>query len=163
MWPFLTKAMEKRRLRATFGQFLSEDMPRDIQEMLNGRSGQLPPPKKEDICYVALQVCGDTPEEIQRHLAQAIDIVINHGGMVEEIMSSIVMATFKPTPDSSHPSTNAVSDKLGPTVRAVHGRGEYLRGAIGSGSRFSYGTIFPHMQRMLETLFALEFGASKEI
>ena len=78
-------------------------------------------------------------------------------------MSSIAIATFKPMPDSSQPSTNAVSEKLGPNVRAVHGRGEYLRGAIGSDKRFSYGTIFPHMQRMLEALFALEFGASKEI
>jgi hypothetical protein len=80
--------------------------------------------------------------------------------MVEEIMSGIVTATFKP---ASVSSTNAVSGKLGPNVRAVHGRGVYPRGAIGSGKRSTYGTIFPHMPRMLETLFALEFGASKEI
>jgi len=163
MWPFLTKAIARRRLRAAFGQFLSEETLRDIQEMSNGRSGRLPPPEQEDLCYVVLQVRGDTPEEIQHHLAQAIDVVIDHGGMVEEIMSGIVTATFKPASDSAQPSAKAVSGKLGANVRAVYGRGVYLRGAIGLGKRFTYGTIFPHMQRMLETLFALEFGVSKEI
>ena len=160
MWPFLTKAIAKMRLRAAFGQFLSEETLRDIQETLNGRSGQLPPPEHEDVCYMALQVRGITPEEIQHHLAQAIEVVIDRGGMVEVIMSGIVMATFKPMSISS---TSAVSEKLGPNVKAVHGRGEYLRGAIGSNKHLTYGTIFPHMQQMLETLFALEFGASKEI
>jgi hypothetical protein len=163
MWPFLTKVITKKRQRAAFGQFLSEETFRDIQETSNLRSGQLPPPEQEEICYIALQVRGNTPEEIQHHLARAIDVVIDHGGMVEQIMSGIVTATFKPTLDSSKPSTHAASGELGPNVRAVYGRGTYLRGAIGSGERFTHGTIFPHMQRMLETLFALEFGASKEI
>jgi len=160
MWPFLTKTIARRRLPAAFGQFLSEESLRDLQETSTGRSGQLPPPEQEEICYIALQVRGDSPEEIRRHLAQAIDVVIDHGGMVEAIMSGIVTATFKPMSVSS---TSAVSNQLGPNVRAVYGRGAYLRGAIGSGKPFTYGTIFPHMQRMLETLFALEFGASKEI
>ena len=163
MWPFLTDMIAKRRLRAAFGQFLSEEDLRNVQETLSGRSGQLPPPEHEDVCYMTLQVRGDTSEEIQHHLAQAIEVVIDHGGMVEEIMSGIVTATFKPAPDSSQPSTNATLCELGPNVRAVYGRGIYLRGAIGSGKRFTHGTIFPHMQRILETLFALEFGATKEI
>jgi hypothetical protein len=163
MWPFFTKAIARRRLRVAFGQFLSEETLRDIQETSHRRSGRLPPPEREETCYVVLQVRGDSPEEIQHHLAQAIDVVIDHGGMVEEIMSGIVTATFKPAPDASQPSRNGMLRKLGPNVRAVHGRGTYLRGAIGSNKHLTYGTIFPHMQRMLETLFALEFGASKEI
>jgi hypothetical protein len=145
MWPFLTKAIAKRRLRAAFGQFLSEETLRDIQERSAGGSRQLPSPAQEDICYMALQVRGNTPEEIQHHLAQTIEVVIDHGGMVEVIMSGIVTATFKPTSVSS---TNAVSEKLGPNVRAVYGRGEYLRGAIGSDKHLTYGTIFPHMQML---------------
>ena len=163
MWPFLTKAIARRRLRAAFGQFLSEETLRDIQEMSHRRSGRLPPSEQEETCYVALQVRGDSPEEIQHHLAQVIDVVIDHGGMVEEIMSGIVTATFKPAPDVSQLSRNAMLRKLGPNVRAVHGRGTFLRGAIGSGRRFTHGMIFPRVQQMLETLFALEFGASKEI
>jgi hypothetical protein len=161
MWQFLTSVIAKRRLRTAFGQYLSEDMLRDIQEMSNGRSGQLPQPEQEDVCYVALQVRGDTTEEIQRHLAQAIDVVLDHGGMVDVIMSSIVTATFNPQSDVAQPPTNMLG-KLGPNVRAVYGRGEYLRGLVGSSRRFSYGTIFPHIQPMLETLFALEFGTAKE-
>jgi hypothetical protein len=79
------------------------------------------------------------------------------------IMSSIVTVSFRPTSGLSQPSTHAVLGKLGPNVRAVYGRGEYLHGAIGSGKRFSHGTIFPHMQQLLETLFTLEFGASKDV
>jgi len=103
MWQFFTNVIAKRRLRTAFGQYLSESTLRDIQEMSNGRSGQLPRPKQEQVCYVVLQVRGDIAEEIQQHLAQAIDVVLDHGGMVEVIMSFIVTATFNPQSDVSQP------------------------------------------------------------
>jgi hypothetical protein len=119
MWPFLRNSMTKMRLRATFGNFLSEEALRRIQQMSNERSRELPSPEKEEICYIVLQVCGDTPEEIQHHLSFAIDIVIDDGGVVEDIMSSIVTATFKPTPALPQPRANATAGKLGANVRAV--------------------------------------------
>jgi len=161
MWQFFTNVIAKRRLRTAFGQYLSESTLRDIQEMSNGRSGQLPRPKQEQVCYVVLQVRGDIAEEIQQHLAQAIDVVLDHGGMVEVIMSFIVTATFNPQSDVLQPPTNMLG-KLGPNVRAVYSCGEYLRGPVGSSRWFSFGTIFPHIQPMLETLFTLEFGTAKE-
>ena len=76
-------------------------------------------------------------------------------------MSFIVTATFNPQSDVSQPPTNMLG-KLGPNVRAVYSCGEYLRGPVGSSRWFSFGTIFPHIQPMLEKLFALEFGTAKE-
>ena len=76
-------------------------------------------------------------------------------------MSSIVTATFNSQSDVSQPPANMLG-KLGLNVRAVYGHGEFLRGPMGSSRRFGYGTIFPHIQPMLETLFTLEFGTAKE-
>ena len=64
--------------------------------------------------------------------------------------------------DVSQPPANMLG-KLGLNVRAVYGHGEFLRGPMGSSRRFGYGTIFPHIQPMLEKLFALEFGTAKEV
>jgi len=57
----------------------------------------------------------------------------------------------------------ALLDQLGPNVRVVYGHGERLRGAIGSQTRFAYGTVLKDFGKMLESLFQVEFGSSKEL
>jgi hypothetical protein len=163
MWPFWKKSISRRRLRP-FAKFLSKETLGDIHEsLMQGSPNELPPLQMEDVRYAVLQVRDDTPEDIQRHLSHAFDIVMDDKGMVEDIMSSIVTVIFKPTFLSPDFSMDAFLGKLGPNVRAVHGHGEFLRGTIGSPKRFTYGTIFPNINKTLETLFQLEFGSSKEI
>jgi hypothetical protein len=109
------------------------------------------------------QVRDDTSEDIQTHLSKALEMALNAGGFVEGITSSIVTVIFKPPADSRERPVDAFLSKLGTSVRAVHGHGEFLRGTVGIPRRFAYGTIFPKFGRMLEILLHLEFGSSKEI
>jgi hypothetical protein len=158
MWLFRKKSISRRQLRP-FARFLSKEALRDIQENPN----EFPPLQMEDIRYVVMQVRDDTPEHIQQHLSHAIDTVIDDGGVVEDIVSSILTVIFKPTFHSRDFSMDDLLAKLGPNVRAVYGDGKFLPGTIGSPRRFNYGTLFPDISRTLETLFLLEFGTSRGI
>jgi len=163
MWSFRGKRIRKAQIRGAFGKFISEQGLRGIERSLETPSNEFPLLKKEAIRYVILQVRDDTPEDVQHHLAQALEILIEHDGVIEDFMSSIVTVTFKPTPDTNKPSLDALVGKLGPDVRAIYGCGEFPRGTYGSQGRFNYGTIFPHIGIKLEALFQLQFGTSKAI
>ena len=158
VWLFRKKPASKTELGA-FANFASEEGLRHIEE----GSGKSPPPRRENIRYIVLQVRDDTPEDLQRHLDQALEIVVNQGGVVESIMSSIVSVIFKPTPDPQDRPVDALLGKLGSNVRVVYGHGECLRGFLGIPAAFSHGTILPNFNRTLEILLHLEFGSSTEI
>jgi len=158
VWLFRKKSVPKTELGA-FANFVSEEGLRHIEES----SGKSPPPRKENIRYIVLQVRDDTPEDLQRHLDQALEVVVSQGGVVESIMSSIVSVIFKPTPDPQDRPVDALLSRLGSNVRAVYGHGECLRGFLGIPAAFSHGTILPNFNRTLEILLHLEFGSSTEI
>jgi hypothetical protein len=117
VWLFRKKSVPKTELGA-FANFVSEVGLRHIEES----SGKSPPPRRENIRYIVLQVRDDTPEDLQRHLEQALEIVVRQGGVVESIMSSIVSVIFKPTPDPQDRPVDALLGRLGSNVRAVYGR-----------------------------------------
>jgi len=164
MWSFWKRRAQKAQLRAAFGKFVSEQTLQEIEKSIDNPSHRIPIPplEMETIGYVILQVRSETSEHIPRHLAGALDTVLKHQGIVEEIMSSIFVATFKNTRDSHTQLITALQDKLGSDVRAVHGYGEFARGNYGSQIRLTYGTIFPDISTKLEALLKLEFGAWKE-
>lgn len=158
VWLFRRQS-DFQALAAAFSKFMSKDELRKISE----NTKTLPALKGETIHYVLLQVRDDTPEMVQRYLSSAIGSVVNDGGMVEGIMSSLVSGIFEP---ASHPPEWSMADlltRLGPDARAVFGQGEYLRGGLGSERRFTCGTIFPKFDKMPEALFRLEFGSSSEL
>lgn len=117
----------------------------------------------EAVSYLIFQVRGDSPDVMQRHLAQAFEIIMDNDCLIENIMSSIAVATFRTKVATYEQLLEALHTRLGPNIRVVHGRGEYPRGIFGSQRRLSYGTIFPDITSKLETLFAMEFGTSREI
>ena len=158
MWLFRKNRISKRQLRA-FADFVSKEGMLSIQE----NSKEFPALQKEEIYYIIFQVRDETPELLQRCLSVALEIVLNHGGTVENIMSSVVSVIFKPTEDQLESAMAALLSSLGPNIRAVHGHGEYLRGVFGSQKRFSYGTIFPNFHGILQLLFQLDFGSSKNV
>jgi hypothetical protein len=158
VWLFRKKSVSKTEFGA-FANFVPEQGLRHIEE----GSAKSPSPRKEDVRYIVLQVRDDTPEDLQRHLDQALEIVVNQGGIVESIMSSIVSVIFKPTPDPQDRPVDALLARLGLNVRAVYGHGECLRGFLGIPAAFSHGTILPNFNRTLEILLHLEFGSSAEI
>lgn len=158
MWLFRKSENSKRQLRA-FSAFLSKEELLSLQE----KSNDFPALQKEKIYYVVFQVRDETPESIQHCLSVALEVVLDHGGMVENVMSSVVMAVFKSTENQVESAVAALLSSLGPDVRAVCGYGEYLRGVFGSKKRFSYGTIIPNIHGVLQSLFQLDFGSSRNI
>lgn len=158
MWSFWTRRKQKAQIRATFGEFLSEQALREIEN---------PPdrwlqPEKQTIGYVILQVRGDTPEDIQSNLAQTIEAIIDNEGIIEGTISSIFMVAFKAAPSAHMRSVQTLRDRLGSTVRAVYGYGEFARGAYGSSRSFGFATVLPDISAKLAALLQLEFGAWKE-
>jgi hypothetical protein len=159
MWAFWSKQARTARVRAAFSEFVSAEGLSQIEDSLKNPSTELALLKKETIDYVIFQVRDDKPEDVQRHLAHVLDIVLDHDGVIEGIMSSIAVATFKSSAPARR-SLDALLGKLGPDARAVHGQGEFLRGAYGSQRRFTYGTILPNLTAKLEALRKTEFGAT---
>src|ERR1700754_3834067 len=122
-----------------------------------------PPSQWETVDYLFFQIRDEKLEDIQVNLPAALDLIVDCDGLVESIMSSVVCAVFKDKLKSPVRPVDVLLKKFGTNVRAVYGRGEFLRGTIGSSKRFTYGTTFPGFGEMLEALFRLEFGSSKEI
>jgi hypothetical protein len=122
-----------------------------------------PSPQWETVDYLIFQVRDDRLEDIQVNLSPALDLIVDCDGLVEAIMSSVVCAVFKEETKSRERPAKALLDRFGTNVRVVYGRGQFLRGNIGSAKRFTYGTTFPQFGKMLEALLRLEFGSSEEI
>jgi len=158
VWLFRKNPISKRQLRV-FADFVSKEGLFSIQE----NSKEFPALQKEEIYYIIFQVRDETPELLQRGLSVALEIVLNHRGMVENIMSSVVSVVFKPTENQLESTMAALLSGLGSNIRAVYGHGEYLRGVFGSQTRLSYGTIFPNFHGILQLLFQLDFGSSKNV
>jgi hypothetical protein len=158
VWLFRKNRISKRQLRV-FADFVSKEGLFSIQE----NSKELPALQREEIYYIIFQVRDETPELLQRGLSVALEIVLNHRGMVENIMSSVVSVVFRPTENQSESAMAALLSGLGSNIRAVYGHGEYLRGVFGSQKHFSYGTIFPNFHIILQLLFQLDFGSSKNV
>jgi hypothetical protein len=159
MWAFWSKRVRTARARAAFSEFVSAEGLSRIEDSLKSTSTELVSLNKETISYVIFQVRDDEPEDIQRHLGHVLDIVLDHDGTIESIMSSIAVATFKSRAPAKR-SLDVLLGKLGPDVRAIYGQGEFLRGTHGSLRRFTYGTIFPNINAKLEALRDTEFGAT---
>jgi hypothetical protein len=163
MWEFWKKRAQKAQVRAAFGEFVSEQVLRDLENAQESRLKEMLPLEKETISYVILQVRGDTLEDIQSNLAQAFETIFDNEGFIESTISSIFTVTFKTAPDLRNRSIQALRDKLGSTVRAVYGHGEFARGVYGSPRRSTYGTILPDIGTKLGALLQLEFGTWKEV
>jgi hypothetical protein len=150
MWFFSQKRRMARRIRAAFSEFIPEDTLSQIIE--NPKEVEVSPLQKEYIRYLIFQVRDETVEECQRNLGSALDIVLDAGGIVEDITSSVVVVIFQMGANQPKLSLAELSSKLGPNVRAVFGQGEHWRGTVGSKRRFTYGTVFSGYARILEAL-----------
>jgi hypothetical protein len=158
MWLFRKDKGSKKRLSA-FADFISKEDLRSIQENIT----KIPVLQQEQIYYVIFQVRDETPESVQSCLSTALDLALRHRGVVESVLSSVVSVVFKLSEHQEEPLAVALLNELGSNVRVVCGHGEYLRGILGSPNRSHYGTIFPNIHGILQILFQLDFGSSKNI
>jgi hypothetical protein len=149
----------RKRLRAVFGDFLSED----ALKALGQRDVSIPPLQRTRVCHVLLQVRDDTAETIPQCRSDAVELILREGAVVESVLSSFVSAVFPLETETPLDPIKATLDRLGPNVRAVYRVGDYLCGVIASPSRFDYGTVVPNMSEAMEKLLRLEFGSVKRL
>ena len=167
MWPFKCWR-ERAEVRAAFTKYLADEV---ADELLNNPRSPRLETQRADISFILLQVRDDPLDQVQAHMANAIDIVLRRNGTVCDIMSSMAMAIFghpisedlDKSSDQRVKSVARLVTELGTNVRLVHGTTEGLVGNVGSPHRLTYGALLPGFARYMTALTALEFGQSAEI
>lgn len=139
MWPF-KRRRERAKLRAAFTRDLAEEV---ADELLNNPGLIRLETQRAEICFILLQVRDDRVDEVQAHLAKAMDIIMRRNGTVCDIMSSTMMSVFgfpiamdpEKANDQRAKSVARLVTELGPNIRLVHGTAEGLVGNFGSARR----------------------------
>ena len=168
MWPFDSrKERARRKLLQPFSRYLSPAM----SEELVRRPERLRPDLQQAVIpYIILQVRDDDLARVGRFLDQASEAVLDAGGAIMSVMSSVVAVAFGipvrvPDDEGIAQRDQAITrlrSDLGPNVRAVFGCADGLYGNVGT-RRMSYQVLIPDFSVPLERLLRLEFGASAEL
>jgi hypothetical protein len=167
MWSFKRWRMRKK-IRSAFSEYLANEV---LDEIINNPDRTRKPPQRAEICFILLQIRDDTAEKLPAHIGQAMDIVVQRGGTVCDVMSSVVLAIFgfplsddpERNRDQRSKSVTRLVTELGPNIRLVYGTAEGLVGNFGSPRRLHYGPLLPGFARYLSALTALEFGQATEL
>jgi hypothetical protein len=159
----IRKILLRRKLKREFGKLVD---PKTFDELSKDLSSC--PIKSGRIDFVIAFVRGENPAEISERLAQVADLAVNHGAMVYDMVSALVIMAFGAHPTSSPNSSDrsalvhALHEQLRADIKILHGAADGHYGLFGGKSRFSYTFLVPHFDRMLAALGRLQFGESKE-
>lgn len=164
MWPFHGRKRRARRKALQLARYLSPEL---IEALANAPDA---PPRLQQatIPYIILQVRDDDLAQVPDYLDRASDAVLEAGGTILSIMSSVVAVAFglpvRSTDDGIVQRDQAVArprSDLGSSVRAIFGHAGGLYGAMGR-QRMTYGALLPGFGGRLERLLRLEFGTLTE-
>jgi len=166
MWS-LKRWRMRRKIRSAFSEYLANEV---IDEIVNNPDRTGKPPQRAEICFILLQVRDDAVEQTPAYIAQAIDIILQRGGTVCDVMSSTILAVFgfpigedpEKNRDQRSKSVARLVTGLGTNVRMVYGAADGLVGNIGHARRLHYGPLLPGFAHYLTALTALEFGRAVE-
>jgi hypothetical protein len=95
--------------------------------------------------------------------AKVFDVVHEHDGLVEGVLSSLALITLdfsdKTTAGARRLKLVAeLRDVLGNDAKIIHGMTERLHGLVGSSGRSCYGSFLPGFDASLRTLEQASFG-----
>ncbi|CCD94590.1 conserved hypothetical protein [Bradyrhizobium sp. ORS 375] len=149
----------RRHLRSAFGPFTSEEALRTLEQ------NEVPAPTLESarLCYVLLHVRDDAEGIISGNVADATELLIREGAIIDSVLSSLISAVIPMDPATKLDVVERHLGRLGPNVRAVYRIGEYPRGPFGSPLRMTYGTVVSDLGAALERLLHLEFGTAERL
>jgi hypothetical protein len=168
MWPFYSRKERRRReMLSTFSAYLTPEM---VEKLARTPEQILPHLQQAMIPYIILQVRDDDLGKVPGYLDQAFEAVLDAGGTIMSVMSSVIVVVFGipvriPDGESIAQRNRAVArllSDLGPNVRAIFGGAECPYGNMGT-RRMNYGALIPDFSRNLATLLKLEFGGSAEV
>jgi hypothetical protein len=157
---------EKRAARAKFSELVS---PAVVHELREGgpRVGEL---KEARIEFLIGLVDGDTPRVTSQRITELVETAVAHGAETE-FVGSLVLLTFgafpyaKPHLDCRPSLVLALKQRLGASIKVVHGVALGYHGLMGSNDRgvLRYSFILPHLDEVLRTLSRIQFGQYEEL
>jgi hypothetical protein len=155
--------LQRRKIRREFGKLVDHKSLDVLRKDLSSR-----PIRSGRIDFVLVFVRGESPAQISERVAQVTDLAVNHGAMVYDIVSALVIVAFgthaTSPPGSGDRSSlvHAMHERLGAEIKILHGAADGHHGIFGGESRLSYTFLVPHFDRMLAALGRLQFGETKE-
>jgi len=170
MWPFDRK---KRRVDSELRRFASYLSP-DVVKVLADRSPREPLFERGEIPFALLQVRDDKAENVGRHLARAMTIVSEAGGLAD-MMSSFVFVIFgfprgawasvleKPSVENGRRLSAALLQDMGADVKVIYGTAAGVVGNLGGPHHLYYGAAIPDFGTLMAKLVQLEFGRVEAI
>jgi len=160
----LREYFQSRKTRRLFRKYLDEDA---VESLMAGRLDpfQL---KQGPIQVVLVAVRGDTPESISQRMGAVADIALEHGAVVDCMVSSIVVLAFGMGPQTGQlvgdrfTLTTEIMRQMSGNAKVVHCERHGVYGNLGSNRRLTYGFVVPGFIEMLGKLSSVQFGGSTE-
>jgi hypothetical protein len=164
----ISALLGKYRLRRSLSKHVSKEVVDDILsgDITDEELGKLKPAEIE---YVLVSVRGETPEIISERMGAVADIASQHNGVVDSLVSSLVIITYGMFHFETRTDGNRVTlvEELKQTfqgnIKIVHGVEMGCFGNLGSDTRMSLSFIIPSFMDVLVTLAGLSFGETLEI
>lgn len=149
----------KKSLKKLFSLYTS-----DIDKLLGEGSDYLALKKKE-IYFILIKIKDVVQNNRTPALSDVIDLCIENGASVEQIMGPVVLISFGTI---SAPSSLEMKDKLikalsTNNIAIVHGKQYAYVGNAGNNKRLSYGIVLNNISSILIELGKLNYGETKEI
>ncbi len=124
--------------------------------------------KPGHIEFVLVFVRADTPAQVAERMGRVADIGVEHGAVVHDLVSSLVVLAYgtHPAPSeqpfSRRALVKALQREYGGDIKMVHGAASGHYGNFGSPTRISYTFSIPRFDTTLAVLGRLGFGQTEE-
>jgi hypothetical protein len=153
--------IENRRLQRAIGRYLPDGWPSEGSSVFGLRVSE-----RRSVDFMLVRVSEDPLADVADSIGAVVSICIEHGAVVETIVSTLVVATYGAL-EASGPDarTNLVHALLvaNPRVAVIHGKRDCLVGCFGSEKRMHWFSLIPDFFNLLSDLAALRPGQEREL
>ncbi len=162
----IKELIQRWQIRRTFSQFVSKEAMDDI---LSGKvdGDELRKLKESQLEFVFVAVQGSSAQQISERMGMVADLAIQHKGVVDSLISSLVIVVFGMFPNENEKNrfslVNALQEKFGSEIKIIHGSEKGHCGNLGGKNRLSYSFIIPSFLEAIKQLSSANFGEVKEI
>lgn len=120
--------------------------------------------------FLLVQVRESDLEQVRNIVSKAISNIVDNNGVIQSIMSSIILATFG-FPFEGLNNAFAECEKTGHQlleiyqndIRVLYGNSEAIFYELTANQYFNYTTLIPKFNAILDTLFSLEYGTIRRL
>jgi len=154
----IQEMLERRKVRKQLRNLADPQVVAELQE-----------PKTRHFQFLLILINETNPKGIPAVITRVVDTIIEHGAMLSDITSSLIVGLFGvPFPEGNSPEVRrglveALLRENGDRIRIAHGECDGAVGNFGSQKRCSYGALVPRFSEVLKTLLETKFGTAVEI